>query len=76
MSDEMNVCPHCDSTNWHPRAGSQARGRRPTGEKSYYCEYCREEFDTFSQRETRSSGWSAARILEGIGVDPEVAMDD
>ena len=45
MTDEIPVCPECDSSRIFPRSG------RHNGRKGWKCDDCREMYDHFVYRE-------------------------
>ena len=78
MSRTTTACPNCDSTNWNTR-NNKAQGRPPKSDDPYYCEDCQRGFAEPIERPVKAAtggGMTAADVLRGIGVDPEVAMDD
>lgn len=66
MTDEIAVCPHCDTSNIEP----QTRG-------DYRCKKCKRTFETPAYRDprhpTRGSSHGLARILERADV---TSVDD
>ena len=74
MSETIEACPHCDSTNFHVRVGG--RGRHSKDSSKRYCEDCQKGFKTPAERPRRSTGWGAEAILKNAGFDATEAMGD
>jgi len=75
MSETIEACPHCDSTNFHVRARG-TRGRHSKDSAKRYCEDCQTGFETPIERDRRAIGWDAQTVLKNAGFDVSEAMGD
>jgi len=76
MTKIVKSCPQCQSSNLRYRPGeTMTRSPDPT---DWLCTHCGHEFDHVGEREPikPGGGCTAEMMLEKLGVDPEVAMDD
>jgi len=74
MSREVEVCPHCQLTNWYRRTGGHG-GRPAKTASTYYCYDCQTGFDELGTKQINGTTYSAAETLKRIGVDPSEAME-